>query len=186
MNKFSSCIIIIFLWGIASSNIVVTTSYSLIDYTITPLFRNKAPVIKVTADIRGDIKNKLVVDLSCRWASGEYVEQLKEVKVDNFSYRIISNNELCNQLIIAISKPTDRVVINYEVHQKKGDPAKVHEAIIRTDLVHSVGYRIFAIPSDVRDVGELPFRIEWKEMPSKWKTISSYGTARFLNFKAKA
>lgn len=186
MNKFSSCIIIIFLWGIASSNVVFANSYSLIYYTITPLFGNKAPAIKVTADIRGDIKDQLVVDLPCRWASGEYVEQLKEVKVDNFSYRIISNNELCNQLIIAISKPTDRVIINYEVHQKKGDPAEVHQAIIRADLVHSVGYGIFAIPNDAREAGEVSFSIEWKEMPSKWKTISSYGIAQFLNFRAKA
>ena len=140
MNKFSSCIIIIFLWGIASSNVVFANSYSSIYYTITPLFGNKAPAIKVTADIRGDIKDQLVVDLPCRWASGEYVEQLKEVKVDNFSYRIISNNELCSQLIITIPKFTDRVIISYEVHQKNGDPAEVHEAIIRTDLVHSVGY----------------------------------------------
>jgi len=112
MNKFSRCTIIIFLCSIVPLHTVFANSYSSIYYTITPLFGNKAPVIKVTADIRGDIKDQLVVDLPCRWASGEYVEQLKEVKVDNFSYRIISNNELCNQLIIAISKPTDRVVIN--------------------------------------------------------------------------
>lgn len=186
MNKFSSCIIIIFLWGIASSNVVFANSYSSIYYTITPLFGNKAPAIKVTADIRGDIKDQLVVDLPCRWASGEYVEQLKEVKVDNFSYRIISNNELCNQLIIATPKSTDRVIINYEIHQKKGDPAEVHEAIIRTDLVHSVGYGIFAIPSDAEETDKISFNIEWKEMPNKWKTISSYGTAKLLNFTAKA
>jgi hypothetical protein len=61
------------------------------------LFGNKVPAIKVTADIRGDIKDRLVVDLPSRWASGEYLEQIKEVKVDNFIYRIISNNELCSQ-----------------------------------------------------------------------------------------
>ena len=124
--------------------------------------------------------------MPCRWASGEYVEQLKEVKVDNFSYRIISNNELCSQLIITIPKFTDRVIISYEVHQKNGDPAEVHEAIIRTDLVHSVGYGIFAIPSDAEETDKISFNIEWKEMPNKWKTISSYGTAKLLNFTAKA
>ncbi len=61
MNKFSSCIIIIFLWGIASSNVVFANSYSSIYYTITPLFGNKAPAIKVTADIRGDIKDQLLL-----------------------------------------------------------------------------------------------------------------------------
>jgi hypothetical protein len=111
---------------------------------------------------------------------------MKEVKVDNFSYRIISDNELCSQIIIAISKPTDRVIINYEVHQKNGDPAEVHEAIIRTDLVHSVGYGIFAVPSDAKETDKISFNIEWKGIPNKWKTISSYGTVKFLNFKAKA
>jgi predicted metalloprotease with PDZ domain len=186
MNKFNSCIIIIFLWGIASSNVVFANNYSSIYYTITPLLGNKVPAIKVMAEIRGDIRDQLIVDLPCRWASGEYIEQMKELKVDNFSYRIISDNELCSQIIIAISKPTDRVIINYEVHQKNGDPAEVHEAIIRTDLVHSVGYGIFAVPSDAKETDKISFNIEWKEIPNKWKTISSYGTVKSLNFKAKA
>jgi predicted metalloprotease with PDZ domain len=186
MNKFSRCTIIIFLCSIVPLHTVFANSYSSIYYTITPLFGNKVPAIKVTADIRGDIREQLIVDLPCRWASGEYVEQLKEVKVDNFSYRIISNNELCSQLIITIPKFTDRVIISYEVHQKNGDPAEVHEAIIRTDLVHSVGYGIFAIPSDAEETDKISFNIEWKEMPNKWKTISSYGTAKLLNFTAKA
>ena len=151
MNKFSRCTIIIFLCSIVPLHTVFANSYSSIYYTITPLFGNKVPAIKVTAEIIGEIRSQLIVDLPCRWASGEYVEQLKEVKVDNFSYRIISNNELCSQLIITIPKFTDRVIISYEVHQKNGDPAEVHEAIIRTDLVHSVGYGIFAIPSDAEE-----------------------------------
>lgn len=186
MNKFNSCIIIIFLSSIVPSNVVFANNYSSIYYTITPLLGNKVPAIKVTAEIRGDIRDQLIVDLPCRWASGEYVEQMKQVKVDNFSYRIISDNELCSQIIIAISKPTDRVIINYEVHQKNGDPAEVHEAIIRTDLVHSVGYGIFAVPSDAKETDKISFNIEWKGIPNKWKTISSYGTVKFLNFKAKA
>ena len=186
MNKFSRCTIIIFLCSIVPLHTVFANSYSSIYYTITPLFGNKVPAIKVTAEIIGEIRSQLIVDLPCRWASGEYVEQLKEVKVDNFSYRIISNNELCSQLIITIPKFTDRVIISYEVHQKNGDPAEVHEAIIRTDLVHSVGYGIFAIPSDAEETDKISFNIEWKEMPNKWKTISSYGTAKLLNFTAKA
>ena len=186
MNKFSRCTIIIFLCSIVPLHTVFANSYSSIYYTITPLFGNKVPAIKVTAEIRGEIRSQLSVDLPSRWASGEYVEQLKEVKVDNFSYRIISNNELCSQLIITIPKFTDRVIISYEVHQKNGDPAEVHEAIIRTDLVHSVGYGIFAIPSDAEETDKISFNIEWKEMPNKWKTISSYGTAKLLNFTAKA
>ncbi len=186
MNKFSRSSIIIFLCSIVPLHTVFANSYSSIYYTITPLFGNKVPAIKVTAEIRGEIRSQLSVDLPSRWASGEYVEQLKEVKVDNFSYRIISNNELCSQLIITIPKFTDRVIISYEVHQKNGDPAEVHEAIIRTDLVHSVGYGIFAIPSDAEETDKISFNIEWKEMPNKWKTISSYGTAKLLNFTAKA
>ena len=186
MNKFSRSTIIIFLCSIVPLHTVFANSYSSIYYTITPLFGNKVPAIKVTAEIRGEIRSQLSVDLPSRWASGEYVEQLKEVKVDNFSYRIISNNELCSQLIITIPKFTDRVIISYEVHQKNGDPAEVHEAIIRTDLVHSVGYGIFAIPSDAEETDKISFNIEWKEMPNKWKTISSYGTAKLLNFTAKA
>ena len=186
MNKFSRSTIIIFLCSIVPLHTVFANSYSSIYYTITPLFGNKVPALKVTAEIRGEIRSQLSVDLPSRWASGEYVEQLKEVKVDNFSYRIISNNELCSQLIITIPKFTDRVIISYEVHQKNGDPAEVHEAIIRTDLVHSVGYGIFAIPSDAEETDKISFNIEWKEMPNKWKTISSYGTAKLLNFTAKA
>lgn len=119
MNKFSRSTIIIFLCSIVPLHTVFANSYSSIYYTITPLFGNKVPAIKVTAEIRGEIRSQLSVDLPSRWASGEYVEQLKEVKVDNFSYRIISNNELCSQLIITIPKFTDRVIISYEVHQKK-------------------------------------------------------------------
>lgn len=186
MNNFSSCTIIIFLCSIIPLHTVFANSYSSIYYTITPLFGNKVPVIKVTADIRGDIRDQLSVDLPSRWASGEYLEQIKEVKVDNFSYRIISNNELCSQLIITIPKFTDKVIISYEVHQKNGDPAEVHEAIIRQDLIHSVGYGIFAIPSDAKGTDKISFNIEWKEIPNKWKTISSYGTAKSINFTGKA
>jgi len=83
MNKFSRSTIIIFLCSIVPLHTVFANSYSSIYYTITPLFGNKVPAIKVTAEIRGEITSQLSVDLPSRWASGEYVEQLKPKLVGN-------------------------------------------------------------------------------------------------------
>ncbi len=60
MNKFNSCIIIIFLSSIVPSNVVFANNYSSIYYTITSLLGNKVPAIKVKAEIRGDIRDQLI------------------------------------------------------------------------------------------------------------------------------
>lgn len=126
------------------------------------LINIKDSVLKVEVILKGNFKDKLVLDLASRWACTSYVDQIKNIKVSpNYSVELKQENNN-SQAIISIPKTSSNTVkITYEVHQKIGNPSDVHEAIIRDDLIHAPGYGIFATPFDLNENDKINVAIKW-------------------------
>lgn len=167
---------------------VFANNYSAINYTITPVFTGSVPFIKVEAEIKGQLSDKVIVDFPCAWAGAEYSKQIKNIKLNYPQGRIKlkQSKKLSgdgNQAIIAIPK-TNSINLSYEICQKPGNPAHVHDTIVRKDLVHTTGYGLFVVPNALKDAEnkKIEFNITWKNFPKEWETLSSYGTEKSLKF----
>jgi len=159
-------------------------NYSEVHYTIKLLPNVVIPTIKVEMEIKGEITDKIIVDLPSHWADGEYAKQIKNIQL-LYPVSEASLQKKDDQIIISAVPKTDSVRISYEISQKQGNPSDVHEAIIRNDLIHSPGYGLFATP-DLENTEQIQWGITWENFPENWSTISSYGEAKALKFIATA
>ena len=131
--------------------------------------------------MRGKFKDKLVLDLPFKWAGTSYVDQIKNIQVDPQFQMEIINNDNNSQVIFIIPKAsTDPIKVTYEVDQKIGNPSIVYETIVRDDLVHAPGYGIFATPCELKEADKVKILINWANLDSTWKTLSSYGASSNL------
>ncbi|HJD61886.1 MAG TPA: M61 family peptidase [Rickettsia endosymbiont of Columbicola hoogstraali] len=73
---------------------------------------------------------------------------------------------------------------SYEIYQKVGNPSDVHGTIIRQNLIHSPGWRLFATPRDLKKEDIVEYNVEWSNIPEAWQTISDYGLGKNIKFKA--
>ena len=127
LKIFITLLIVIYI-----PNLVFANNYSAINYTITPVFANNIPFIKVEAEIKGQLSDKIVINFPRQWAGAEYSKQIKNIKL-NYPQGKIKFKQ--SKIIITIPE-TSGIVLSYEIYQKPGNPAHVHETIIRKDLVH--------------------------------------------------
>ncbi len=168
-----------------TSNAVFANSYSAINYTITPTLTANPPYIKVEAEIIGQMADKIIIDLPYKWGGAHYSNQIKNVQLIQPNGSIQFKIDNVNQAIITIPK-MQSISLSYEVYQKLGDPAHVHESIIRKDLIHTIGSGLLITPSDMKHADKIKINITWKAIPSQWKTLSSYGIDKSLSFIATA
>jgi hypothetical protein len=168
------------------TNLAIANTYNSVEYNLD-LISIKDSVLKIEVILKGDFKDKLVLDLPSRWAGTSYVDQIKNIEVSpNYSVELKQENNN-SQAIISIPKTSNNLVkITYEVHQKIGNPSNVHEAIVRDDLVHTTGYGIFATPFDLNENDKINVAIKWINLDSKWKTISSHGAKSNINLNITA
>ncbi|GEM_PF-679061 len=164
-------------------NLTLANTYSAINYTITPEFTGNVPFIKVEAEIKGQLSDKVFVDFPYKWAGSDYSKQIKNIKLNHPKGKIKFKKHNSNYVVITIPK-TNSISLSYEIYQKPGNPAHVHETMIRKDLVHTTGYGIFATPNELKDIKDrkIEVSITWKNIPKEWKALSSYGTDEFLRF----
>ena len=182
--KLINCFILFFIVGIANSGLA--NNYTAINYTITPIVTTNTPYIKVTAEIKGELAGKVIVDLPSVWANVNHYKQIKNIKLNHpqgkIQFKKNNNHKNSNQAIITTPK-TNSIILNYEVHQHAEDIATVTATIVRKNLVHTTGYGIFVIPNDLKNTkNKTSFNIKWENIPAKWQTISSHGREKFLKF----
>jgi predicted metalloprotease with PDZ domain len=137
----------------------------------------------VEAEIKGRLSDKVFVDFPYKWAGVDYSKQIKNIKLNHPKGKIKFKKHNSNYAVITIPK-TDSIGLSYEIYQKPGNPAHVHETIVRKDLVHTTGYGVFATPNELKDTEDkkVEVSITWKNIPKEWKTLSSYGTDESLRF----
>ena len=164
-----------------TSHIASANNILAINYTITPELTTSPPYIKVEAEIIGQMKDKIIIDLPYKWGGAHYSSQIKNVRLIQPHGSIQFKTDNVNQVIITIPT-TQSISLSYEVHQKLGDPAHVHETIIRKDLIHAIGSGLLITPSSMKDTDKIKVSITWKDIPSQWKSLSSYGMDKSLSF----
>lgn len=162
-------------------------NYSEINYTITPRLTDDVPYIKVAAEIKGEITDKVIVDFPHKWAMVKnYFAQIKNIKLENLEGKIEFKKKQKYQGIITLPKKCETIRLSYEVHQKLKDPADVHETIVRKNLVHTTGYGIFVVPHELKEIDtKVHFSITWQDLPEEWHTISSFSTDKSFKFIEK-
>lgn len=181
MNFLSSRLIIILLYlcGFASS--AIANSYDSITYSLS-LANIKDSVLKVEVTLNGKFKDKLILNLPFGWAGASYKDQIKNIKLQsNYNIKLTRGKENFRAIISIPNHSTDQIKISYDIHQKTGNPSEVHEAIIRETLVHSTGYGLLSLPSDLKDNDKIRVSINWKDIPEQWKTLSSYSPDNTMN-----
>jgi len=160
------------------SNFALANQYESITYNLD-LAKIEHSILKIETIIEGDFNGQVLLDLPTSWAGVDYTTQVKNVRINDSTLIKPNLNSDSGQLqaMIKIQKePTRQLTASYEIHQKVDDPSNVHEAIIRTDLVHAPGYALFALPHDLEDIKLVKIKINWHNLPPKWHTISSHGT----------
>jgi len=173
----------LFLILILVSNLVLANTYRQINYKITPLTNTPISAIKVETEIIGDMSGEVVLDLPYAWASASYYQQIKNVKLEYPIGKLHFRNQDSNEVILNTGK-INIIRLSYEIYQKAGNPCDIHEAIIRSNLIHSPGYGLFATPGDLNGNDIVEFNIEWVNIPKAWKAISDYGLGKSVKFKA--
>lgn len=121
----------IFLLGCAKLEPV--NIYDSIEYNLN--FSNiKNSVLIVEMILTGKFSNESFLNLSYgKFNSTACMDQIKNIKT-------YSNS------LTKLKQEKKSIKITYEIHQKKGNSSNVHDAIVRNDLFHAPGYRIFAVP----------------------------------------
>jgi len=179
--KFSINIIFftLFLLNVACAN-----KYSSVNYTISPLSQLNNKAIKVEVEIKGDLSGKLIVNLPCKYTATIVSEDIRNIKCSysdgsNCDFRINKHNEM----IIAGRKYNKNIQVSYELYEKKDNIYNGQEIIIRKNLIYSAGSNIFAtIGNNIKYTDKIQYSINWKNMPSDWKYISSHGVSNNLKF----
>jgi predicted metalloprotease with PDZ domain len=160
--------------------------YHELNYYLSLAEDNKSDFLTVEFEIRGKLSDNLVINLPHQWANAYYADQIKNIKIwPQYEFEL---NKDENQLIIKIPEPIGKIKLEYNVHQKKGNPSNVHQAIIRKDLIHAPGYGILAVPDDLKDSDEFKSKINWCMIPNSWKFVSSNNAKRLTfipNMKAQ-
>ncbi|WP_341788860.1 M1 family aminopeptidase [Rickettsia endosymbiont of Lasioglossum villosulum] len=163
--------------------LVLANTYRQINYKITPLNDRPVSAIKVETEIIGDIDGEVILDLPYAWASASYYQQIKNVKLEYPIGKLKFRNQNSNEAIFNIGK-INIIRLSYEIYQKTGNPSKVHEAIIRQNLIHSPGWGLFATPRDLKKEDIVEYNVEWNNIPEAWQAISDYGLGKNIKFKA--
>ncbi len=178
---------IVLLWMLVGfSNLAIANTYDSIEYNLN-LTNIKDSVLKVDIIFRGKFKDKLVLDLPFKWAGTTYTNQIKNIQVDpQFQMEMIKKDNNSQVILIMPKASTDPIKVTYEVHQKVGNPSNVHETIVRDDLVHAPGYGIFATPYELNETDKVKIIINWVNLDSTWKTLSSYGASSNLKLNITA
>jgi predicted metalloprotease with PDZ domain len=186
MRLLATKIILLLCLLISFTNLATANTYDSIEYNLN-LINIKDSVLKVEIILSGKFKDKLVLDLPFKWAGTTYTDQIKNIQVDpKFQMEMIKKDN-SSQAIFTIPKASsDRIKVTYEVHQKVDNPSDVHEAIVRNDLVHAPGYGIFATPFDLNENDKIKVTINWVNLDSKWKTLSSHGANSNLSLNITA
>ena len=162
------------------------SSFESITYNLSPM-KEGNPILNIEVILNGDIKDELVLNLPSHWAGINYTEQIKNIKTSP-EYNIdLVNKDDSYQAIIKLPKiGIQELKFNYEVHQKTGDPADVHEAIIRNDIVHAPGYGILTIPNNLDDDDKIHVVINWLDLDPNHHVISSHGITHKIDKKMTA
>jgi predicted metalloprotease with PDZ domain len=158
-------------------------TYSAIHYTIAPEATAETPAIKIEVKLQGTLSKNLVLNLPYKRGRAHYAEQIKNISIQDPTIAFTINTENCHRMSISLPKQTDSITISYEIHQNPKNHTHVNEAIIREDIVHALGHGLFATPTDAKENDKIHFSILWNNLPNSWKTLSSFGTTKLLNFK---
>ncbi len=185
MNKSLLILVKILFAIIYIPSMAFANTYSAIDYTITPVLTTNPPYVKVEAEIIGHMADKIIIDLPYKWGRANYSSQIKNVQLTQPHGSIQFKTDNVNQAIITIPE-THSINLSYKIYQKLGNPAHVHETIIRKDLIHAIGSGLLITPSEMKDTDKIKISITWKDIPSQWKSLSSYGMDKSLSFTATA
>lgn len=186
MRFLASKIILLFCFLLCFTHLAIANTYDSVEYNLD-LINIKDSVLKIEVTLKGDFKDKLILDLPSRWAGISYVDQIKNIEVSpNFPLELKQENNDSQAIILMPQTSNNLIKITYEVHQKAGNQSDVHEAMVRSDLVHSPGYGIFATPFDLNENDKINVIIKWTNLDSKWKTVSSHGAKSNINLNITA
>ncbi len=169
---------ILFLFSLFSMKHAIASQYDSITYNLsTKNIQNS--ILDIEMIIKGNFSDQLILDLPSKWAGALYTEQIKNIQISGLhQIEFINKNDDFQAVITLPDKKNAKIKIQYEIHQKIGNPSDVHEAIIRNDLVHAPGYGIFATPNDLNSDDKINISINWLDIDPKWQILSSYGTKK--------
>ena len=86
--------------------------YSVINYTITPLINEAIPKIIVDTEIQGILSKKLVLELPNHWAGIDYIQQTKNIKINNAKHKFIVKRKNSHELSIIIPKEINKIQLS--------------------------------------------------------------------------
>jgi predicted metalloprotease with PDZ domain len=182
MLKFDRAknIVLLILCLLFTPSLGFANNYDSIEYNLSPDIKNS--VLSVEMTLKGEFAKQLRIDLPNKWASADYAKQITNIKIlSHDSFKIIKKPGK-HQMVVTLPDFTNQIKISYDIHQKSDDPSCVHEAIIRDDLIHSPGYGLFATP-DIESNKIINVTINWLNIASNWKIMSSYGTNKMISRK---
>ncbi len=181
---------LLFVFNLFSVSYTIASSYHSITYNLST--KNiQSGVFNVEMVMKGKFSNQIILDLPSRWAGALYTEQIKNIKISGLHQIEINNNNNDFQAVITLrdqqnNEKSTEIKLQYEVHQKIGNPSDVHEAIVRHDLIHTPGYGIFATPEDLKSDDKINISINWLDLDPEWKILSSYGIQKRINKQLSA
>lgn len=183
MRTFLKRFLTLIVFNILYIKPVLASSYDSITYNLST--KNlQENILNIEVILQGDLKDKITLDLPSWWADSMYFEQVKNISISAGYKMSVLHNENDVQAVITVPKENDyELKINYELHQKSGNPSHVHDVIIRKDLVHSPGYGIFATPNDLKTDEKINIIINWYNVDTEWDTVSSHGIERNIRKK---
>lgn len=174
MNFISSRVLLFLICIFNFTSILAYNKYESIAYNFD-LKDVKDSVLNVEVSLQGKFQQKVVMSLPSKWASAYYIPQITNIKIHTPHCKMhITDGKDGLQAIIIPEKINKKIILSYQIHQKIDNPADVHEAIIRKDIVHSPGYGLFATPEDLNNNQKVNISVNWNDIPNKWHSLSSF------------
>lgn len=167
-------VLLIFATGSLAAN-----NFTALKYTLKPVVNQRNPVLHVEATFLGNFNDNVVFTLPSEWEGISYADQIQNVSIKDPNTQFLIKRENNHQLIVK-TQPTQTLTVSYQIHQKKNDPADIHETMIRHDVIHATGYGLLLTPEGINQ--KLPTTISWVDLPKVWKTLSSHGPKATLEF----
>lgn len=158
---------------------VFATDYTSLHYDFSAAHIHES-YIEVTLTMKGDLSEPILLNLPFKWADSSYQAQIRNVEIMPRSIVFDRSDGKVRRWMVTAPKHTRTMTVTYQVHTNGVDALNVHDAIVRSDLVHAPGYGLLITPDDAGANQSIDVSMQWRHLPEGWQVLSSHSDARFF------
>jgi len=162
----------------------------LIHYILSPHPTPHQLYLHVSTVFQGETSGQTLLKTPSQWAGIDYSAQIKNIRLNTQGAEWIEFDKNKPDLKLIRHKPDEMLHISYDIYPL-AEASDIRQTIISQNLYQAPGYGLFVIPISVEgqealsrwNSTKISFSIRWVGLNHHWRTASSHGMEKILQFK---